>query len=36
MFWRTRVDVVLEESIPAIHGERAFIPSSDAFLHSFK
>ena len=31
---RTRVDGIFQESIPAIHGDRAFILCSDGFLYA--
>lgn len=36
VLWRTRVGGIFQESIPAIHGDRAFILCSDGFLYSFK
>jgi hypothetical protein len=36
IIWRTRVDGIFQESIPAIHGDRAFILCSDGFLYSFQ
>ena len=36
LLWRTRVDGIFQESIPAIHGDRAFIVCSDGFLYSFQ
>lgn len=36
VLWRTRVGGIFQESIPAIHGDQAFILCSDGFLYSFK
>ncbi|MCU0784010.1 MAG: PQQ-binding-like beta-propeller repeat protein [Verrucomicrobia bacterium] len=36
VIWRTRVDGIFQESIPAIHGDRAFILCSDGYLYAFE
>ena len=36
LLWRTRVDGIFHESIPAIHGDRVFILCSDGYLYAFK
>ena len=36
LIWRTRVEGIFQESIPAIHGDRAFILCSDGFLYAFE
>lgn len=36
VLWRTRVDGIFHESIPAIHGDRAFILCSDGYLYAFE
>lgn len=36
LLWRTRVNSIFHESIPAIHGDRAFILCSDGYLYAFK
>jgi hypothetical protein len=36
LLWRSRVDGIFHESIPAIHGDRAFILCSDGYLHAFE
>jgi outer membrane protein assembly factor BamB len=36
VIWRTRVDGIFQESIPAIHGDRAFILCSDGYFYSFQ
>jgi outer membrane protein assembly factor BamB len=36
ILWRTRVDGIFHESIPAIHGDRAFILCSDGYLYAFE
>lgn len=36
LLWRTRVDGIFHESIPAIHGDRAFILCSDGYLYAFE
>jgi hypothetical protein len=36
VIWTTPQDSIFQESIPAIHSERAFIRCSDGFLYSFQ
>jgi hypothetical protein len=36
VIWRTRVGGIFQESIPAIHGDRAFILCSDGHLYAFE
>lgn len=36
ILWRTRVDGIFQESIPAIHGDRAFILCSDGYLYALE
>jgi outer membrane protein assembly factor BamB len=36
LLWRTRVGSIFQESIPAIHGDRAFILCSDGYLYAFQ
>ena len=36
LLWRTRVDGIFHESIPAIHGDRAFILCADGYLYAFE
>jgi outer membrane protein assembly factor BamB len=36
VLWRTRVNGIFQESIPAIHGDRAFILCSDGYLYGFE
>jgi outer membrane protein assembly factor BamB len=36
VIWRTRVGSIFHESIPAIHGARAFILCSDGYLYAFE
>ncbi|MCU0784008.1 MAG: PQQ-binding-like beta-propeller repeat protein [Verrucomicrobia bacterium] len=36
LLWRTRVDGIFQESIPAIHGDRAFILCSDGYFYAFE
>jgi outer membrane protein assembly factor BamB len=36
LLWRTRVDGIFQESIPAIHGDRAFILCSDGYLYAIQ
>jgi outer membrane protein assembly factor BamB len=34
--WRTRVEGIFQESIPAISGDRAYVLCSDGYLYAFK
>ncbi len=36
VIWRTRVNGIFQESIPAIYGDRAFILCSDQYLYAFE
>jgi len=36
LIWRYRMGGVVEESCPAIHGQRAFILSNDRYLYAFE
>lgn len=36
VLWRTRVDGIFQESIPAIYGDQAFLLCSDGHLYAFR
>jgi outer membrane protein assembly factor BamB len=36
MLWRTRMGGPVDESCPAIHGERAFVLAADRYLYAFE